>query len=114
MSGIKVSIVDAHQLSREGLRLLLVGDTYEVINATTSLDAALLEIEGGARPGLLVLVLADSGDSLQSAALQRIQSLAPDCKIVIIANNISSSLLARVTDWGVNALLRSDMSREVL
>ena len=118
MAGIGVLIVDPHQLSREGLKLLLAGDTYEVIGATTALDAALLAIAGGVRPGLLVAVLPAAGEGVQAAtqntALQQIRAVVPDCKIVLLANAISSALLAQATEWRVNALLHGDMSREVL
>src|SRR5882724_3461873 len=114
MTGIQVLIVDPHELAREGLRLLLAGEDYEVIGATASLGAALRAIEGGGRPDLLVLVLADCGETVESAALHRIRAVLPDCKLVLIVNAVAPALLARMTDWRVNALLRGDMSREVL
>jgi len=118
MAGIGVLIVDPHQLSREGLKLLLAGDTYEVIGATTALDAALLAIAGGVRPDLLVVALPAAGESVQAAsqntALQQIRAVVPGCKIVLLANAISPALLAQATEWRVNALLHGDMSREVL
>jgi DNA-binding NarL/FixJ family response regulator len=114
MDDIQVLIVDPHQLAREGLRLLLAGEAYEVVCTTTSLETALPEIEGGLRPRLLVSVLEDSGDTFQNATLQRIRAIVPECRVVLIAGKISSALLARALDWGVNALLRRDMSMEVL
>src|SRR5205823_4991955 len=110
MQNIQVAIVDAHQLSREGLKALLAGGAYEVISATTTLDAALGEITAGLRPGLLVLVLGDRGETFQDAALQQIRAAVPDCKVALIANDGSSALLERAIGWRVNALLRSDMS----
>jgi DNA-binding NarL/FixJ family response regulator len=114
MPSIRVSIVDPLQLPREGLRLLLAGAAYDVIGATPSLAAALADIKGGARPDLLVVVLRDSGDSFESATLQRIRAITPECKIVLIASDIAPELPARANDWGANALLRSDMSGDVL
>ena len=114
MQNIQVLIVDPHQLTREGLRLLLAGEAYEVVCATTSLETALPEIEGGLRPRLLVLMSEDFGDTFQNAALHRLRTIVPECRVVFIASNISSALLARALDWGVNALLRRDMSMEVL
>ena len=119
MPGIQVLVVDQHGLSREGLRLLLTGEIYDVTNATPSLEAALPEIKSGARPGLLVLVLQDSGEAFQSpsesAALEQIRAILPECKIVLIAKDtISASLLERAIGGGANALLRGDMSGEIL
>src|SRR5476649_222943 len=119
MPGIQVSVVDPHRLSCEGLKLLLAGEIYDVTSATPSLGAALLEIEAGVRPGLLVLVLQDSGETFlsaaESAALQQIRTIVSECKIVLIAKDlISSALLARAIDGGAYALLRGDMSGEIL
>jgi two-component system nitrate/nitrite response regulator NarL len=119
MPRIEVLVVDQHGLSREGLRLLLTGEIYEATVATPSLEAALPEIKAGARPGLLVLVLHGSGEAFQgaseSAALQQIRTLLPECKIVLVARDtISTSLLARAVEGGANALLRGDMSGEIL
>ena len=119
MPGIQVLVVDRHGLSREGLRLLLTGEIYQVTSASPSLEAALPEVEKGARPALLVLALRDSGETFQgaseSAALQQIRTILPECKIVLIAKDtISASLLARAIDGGANALLRGDMSGEIL
>jgi two-component system nitrate/nitrite response regulator NarL len=85
-----------------------------VIGATTSLEEALADIIGGARPDLLVAALRDSEETFESATLQRIRTIVPDCKLVLIASTIAASLPARAGDWGVNALLRSDMAEEVL
>jgi two-component system nitrate/nitrite response regulator NarL len=119
MPGIQVLVVDQHGLSREGLRLLLTGEIYDVTSAAPSLEAALPEIKGGARPSLLVLVLHDSGEAFQgaseSAALQQIRTILPECKIVLVAKDtIHASLLGRAIEGGANALLRGDMSGEIL
>jgi two-component system nitrate/nitrite response regulator NarL len=114
MPGIQVLIVDPHQIPREGLRFLLAGDRYDVIGATSSPEAALADIEAGGRPNLLIVVLRDSGETFQSATLQLIRTIVPECKIVLIASTIASSLPARVSGWGANALLRSDMSKDIL
>ncbi len=114
MERIQVMLVDPHPLSREGLTLLLHGETYNVISATTTLDAAYDEIELGLRPALLLLVLEGSREEFESATLLHIRGIVPECKVVVIANSVSSSLLTRAVDAGVNACLLGDMSTEVL
>jgi two-component system, NarL family, nitrate/nitrite response regulator NarL len=119
MADIQVLVVDQHGLSREGLRLLLTGEIYDVTCATPSLEAALPEIKRGARPGLLVLVVHDCGQIFQgaseTAALQQIRTILPECKIVLIARDtISAALLGRAIAGGANALLSGDMSGDVL
>jgi two-component system nitrate/nitrite response regulator NarL len=114
MRGTKVLIVDPRQLPREGLKFLLTRTTYRVIGATTSLEAAFADIEAGGRPDLLVVVLRDSEETFPSATLNRIRTIVPGCKVVLIASAVAPSLAARASEWGMNALLRSDISEDVL
>jgi two-component system nitrate/nitrite response regulator NarL len=112
MLAIQVLIGDPHQQSREGLKRLLADEVFDVIGATISPEGALADIQGGARPHLLVLVLENSGESFETTTLQQSSAIVPECKVVLIANTISPTLLARVSGSGANALLRNDMSRE--
>jgi two-component system nitrate/nitrite response regulator NarL len=114
MPRIDVLIVDPNQFSSEGLRLLLLAEeTYDVIGAA-SLGGALARVEAGGRSDLLVVVLDDFGETFQKATLQQVRAITPASKIVIITNTISSFVPARVSDWGVNALLLNGMPREGL
>ena len=75
MPGIQVLIVDPHQLSREGLRLLLAGETHDVIGAAISLGGALGRVEAGCRPDLIVVVLDEFGETFEKAMLQQIPAV---------------------------------------
>jgi len=55
MEHVKVILIDPHQLSREGLRLLLDGATCDV-SATKSLEEA-ERIAREVRPDILLMVL---------------------------------------------------------
>jgi two-component system, NarL family, nitrate/nitrite response regulator NarL len=114
MNGTKILLIDPHQLSREGLRLLLVAETYDVVGAARSLDEALAAIEQGLRPDLVLLVLGHSGESQHISALQEIRAGFADFKFVIIATEVSSALLTQCVEGGVSACLLRDMSAEVL
>jgi len=111
MNGTKVLLIDPHQLSREGLKLLLIADTYDVVGATRSLDEARAAIEQGACPDLVLQVL---GESQPIATLQQIRAGFADFKFVIIATEVSSALLVQCVEAGVNACLLRDMSAAVL
>src|SRR5882672_10243823 len=113
MNGNQVLLIDPHQLSREGLKLLLAGEMHDVIGATRSLDEAGAAIEQGLRPDLVLLVLGH-GESPQAAALKQSRAGFADFKLVIIAPEFSSSLLAQCVEAGVNACLLRDMSASVL
>ena len=111
MNDTKILLVDPHQLSREGLKLLLAGEGYDVVGATRSLDEARAAIEHGARPDLVLLVL---GEREHIAALQQTRAAFADFKFVILATEVSPALLAQCVETGVNACLLRDMSAAIL
>jgi two-component system nitrate/nitrite response regulator NarL len=114
MNGTKVLLIDPHQLSREGLKLLLVGATYDVVGATRSLEEARAAIEQGLRPDLVLLVLGHPGESQHIAALPQIRAGFADFKFVILATEVSPAMLAQCVEAGVNACLLRDMSAAIL
>jgi two-component system nitrate/nitrite response regulator NarL len=114
MNGNQILLIDPHQLSREGLKLLLASEAYDVVGATRSLDDASVAIEQGLRPDLVLLVLGHSGGSEHLTALHQIRAGFADCKFVIIVTEVSLSLLAQCVEAGVNACLLRDMSASIL
>src|ERR1700694_1368313 len=107
MNNTKVLLIDAHEISREGLKLLL-HDSYNIMGATRSLAEARTAIAEGLRPDLVLFVLEHLGES--AAALQRIRAGFSAFKFVIIAAEGSPSLSARCIEAGVNGCLLGDMS----
>jgi two-component system nitrate/nitrite response regulator NarL len=114
MHGNQVLLIDPHQLSREGLKLLLAGEGYDVVGATRSLDEARAAIEEGLRPQLVLVVLGHSTESEHAATLQQFRAGFADCKFVIIASEVSPTLLRHCIEAGVNACLLRDMSAAIL
>jgi two-component system nitrate/nitrite response regulator NarL len=114
MNNTKILLIDPHQLSREGLKLLLASEAYDVVGATRSLGEARAAIEQGARPDLVLLVLGQAGESEHIAALQQTRASFADFKFVILATEVSSALLAQCIEAGVNACLLRDMSAAIL
>jgi two-component system nitrate/nitrite response regulator NarL len=114
MNGSQVLLIDQHQLAREGLKLLLAGDGFDVVGATRTLDEARAAIAQGLCPDLVIQVLSRPGGSEHEATLHQIRAGFADCKFVIIVNEVSSALLAQCVEAGVNACLLRDMSAMVL
>jgi two-component system nitrate/nitrite response regulator NarL len=114
MDSIKILLVDPHQLSREGLKRLLVSETHDVIGAARTLDEAADQVANGLAPDLLICGLEDSAPGDQSAIIDQIRSKFPNLKVVILADNVSSNLLLQAINAGVNACLLRDMSLEAL
>src|SRR5713101_323345 len=117
MHRIQVLLGDPHQLSREGLKRMLEGETYNIIGVARSLDDARDLIETGLRPNLLVWAFDEAASPDQYAVIQHIRNIRTnfaDLRIIIIANNISPALLSRALSAGVGAYLLRDMSTEAL
>jgi two-component system nitrate/nitrite response regulator NarL len=114
MNSIKILLVDPHQLSREGLKRLLVSETHDVVGVARSLDEAVDLVTKGLAPDLLICGLEDSTASDQSAMVAQIRSSFPNLKVVILTDSVSSNLLLQAINAGVNACLLRDMSLEAL
>jgi len=113
MTRVQILLVDPHQLSREGLKRLLVGESYDVIGAR-SLDEAGEQIEKGLLPELIVVAFEDAASDDQSAMIQYIRTNFASTKVMVIANNISPALLTPALSAGVCACLLRDISTEAL
>jgi two-component system nitrate/nitrite response regulator NarL len=114
MSNTKVLLIDAHELSREGLKLLLHGDSYDIVGAMRSLDEASAAIAEGLRPDLVLFVLGRLGESESAPSLQQIRAGFAAFKFVIITAEASPSLSAFCREAGVNGCLTGDMSTNAL
>jgi two-component system nitrate/nitrite response regulator NarL len=114
MNNTKVLLIDTHELSREGLKLLLHSDSYNIIGATRSLDEARVAIAEGLRPDLVLFVLGHPGEGESAETLQQIRAGFSTFKFVIITAEGSPSLSARCVEAGVNGCLLGDMSTNAL
>jgi two-component system nitrate/nitrite response regulator NarL len=114
MQGNQVLVIDPHQLSRDGLKLLLVGEAFDVVGATRSLDEGRALIEQGLRPDLVLLVLGHPSETQHGAALQQMRAGFTDFKFVVIATEVTSVMLTQCIEAGVNACLLRDMSAAIL
>ncbi len=113
MTRTQILLVDPHQLSREGLKRLLDGESCDVTGAR-SLDEAGDQIEKGLRPELIVVAFEDSASDVQTAMIQYIRTKFASLKVMIIASNISPALLSHALTAGVSACLLRDISTEAL
>ena len=114
MSNTKVLLIDAHELSREGLKLLLHSDSFDVIGATRSLDEARAAVAEGLQPDLVLFLLDHLGESESAASLQQIRAGFAAFKFVIITAEGSPSLSAFCLEAGINGCLTGDMSTRAL
>src|SRR5260370_3094298 len=93
MQSIKILLVDAHQLSREGLRRLLGSETHDVIGVARSLDDAAEQIGMGLSPDMLVYAFDESTSVNQNTIVDQLPAKVSGLKVVILSHNESSNLL---------------------
>jgi two-component system nitrate/nitrite response regulator NarL len=114
MKNTKVLLIDGHELSREGLKLLLHSDSFDVVGATRSLDDASAALAEGLRPDLVIFLLDHLGAGESAASLQQFRVGFSAFKFVIITAQGSPSLTAFCLDAGINGCLLGDMSTNAL
>jgi two-component system nitrate/nitrite response regulator NarL len=114
MDTTKVLLIATHELSREGLKLLLTSDGYDVIGAVRSLEEGRAAVADGLRPELVLLVLVCPGDGDSAASLLQARAGFSVFKFVVIAPSSSAILSARCIAAGINGCLLLDMSPTAL
>jgi two-component system nitrate/nitrite response regulator NarL len=114
MKNIKILLIDSHELSREGLKILLHNELFAIIGATRSVDEARAAIAEGLRPDLVLFVLEHLRESENTETLEQIRVGFSAAKFVIIAVEGSPTLSACCIEAGVNGCLLRNMSTSVL
>lgn len=106
-------LVDSHDLSREGLKHILVGSSFRVAVAASNLCEVMDHPLGKEKPALLVLC-SHSGEELQTRLLVQFRDEHPQARIAVIADRYDHDDLATVLGLGVNCYLTKSISPENL
>jgi two-component system nitrate/nitrite response regulator NarL len=111
MSLIDVLLIGGSTLHRDGLRQSLDPDRFVVIAEGRDFSSALMVIGKGASPRLLIADISRFSEE-DFEGLRRTRDAAPDCRIVILSNDLNFSDLGRVFRAGADGYLVSELSRE--
>lgn len=109
---ISVLLIDRSKLFREGLRRILADSPFSVDHEAASLEEA-VRLLATQKPGLILLDAQDKQRSLPEG-IQKIRSLAPQVRIVVLTDKIAIDLLARMLTAGADGYLLKDMSADAL
>lgn len=104
-------LVDSHDLSREGLKHIMVGSSFRVAAAASNLAEVMDHPLGREKPALLVLC-AHSRDDF--SALVRFRDEHPQAYIAVLADRYDAEDLSTVLALGVNCYLTNSVSPENL
>lgn len=92
-----------------GIKSLIQGDPLFKLSASCAAGPALMEHLESGYPDLALL---DLTPEIKRLGLQKLQSLAPACKLILWTKSISAEFALRALDVGVRGILRKTLSVE--
>lgn len=110
---IPTLLVERFGLFREGLRHILADTPYEIQKESDSVESALALIKEGFTPRLFLFDLTKHDDQ-EFTGIKRLRADLPHLRIVVLSSKVSTKVLARALEAGVDAYLLKDMSPEAL
>ncbi len=110
---IRVALVDDHQLIREGLRLLLQGEGFEIVGEAAD-HASAIDLVMAQRPHVLVLDLTfPEGDAMP--LLRALQARQPDLRIVVLTMHSDPETVRQALAAGAAGyMIKGAQSRELV
>ena len=113
---VVAAIVSPNRLLRDGVEAILEGKGFSVGLSVPHVRDLVRDLPGeGAPPDVLILVDAPPPDSDEISALGSIRETAPDLRIIVFTEETADpAFLRRLMSTGVDALLPTDLSAEIL
>jgi two-component system nitrate/nitrite response regulator NarL len=111
MSLIDVLLIGGSTLHRDGLRQSLDPDRFVVIAEGRDFSSALTVMGKGVSPRLIIADVSRLSEE-DFEGLRRVRDAAPNCRIVVLSNDLNLSDLGRVFRAGGDGYLVSELSRE--
>jgi len=111
MSVIDVVLVGSSALHRDGLHHSLDSAQFAVVGQGRDFESVLHLLGCGASPRLIVADISRPSEK-DVADLRRLRVAAPDCRIVILSNDLNVVDLGHVFRAGADGYLVAELSRE--
>jgi len=108
---IDVTLVGGGTLHREGLRQSLDSNHFVVIAEARDFSNLLLQMGEGICPKLIIADVSRMSER-DFEAVRKVRDEAPDCRIVVLTNDLNLADLGRIFRAGADGYLVSDLSRE--
>ncbi len=100
---VPIGIVSDNALAREGLRRILEGDAFSVVEAHRSVRALLDVKERPDSPGIIILDIDEEDDICQ--AVDDIKHAVPEAKIVVLSDDFDFDLMLQAFKAGVDGYI---------
>jgi two-component system nitrate/nitrite response regulator NarL len=111
MQMINVVLVGRNNLFRQGLRRLLDSSQFSVAGEARDLTALEALLEEGLAPDLVVAEL-NGCLEVDVESLREVRAIYPDIRVVVLANELCLSDMARLLKAGADGYLVNDLSAE--
>jgi two-component system nitrate/nitrite response regulator NarL len=111
MSCIDVALIGGSTLHREGLRQSLDPNHFVVIAEGRDFSSLLPLVDKGVNPGLIIADVSRMSEN-DLVSLRQIRGDMPECRIVVLTNDLNLFDLGRIFRAGADGYLVSDLSRE--
>ena len=116
MDDIRILLVDARTLVREGIKQLLVNSGFDVVDEASDLEEACdLLAQNGLAPDVVLFEFVPSAPVEQnSGPLGRLRQLRPTVRIVALSDTLCIDRLTRLVNGGVDGFLMDGISPSAL
>ena len=92
MPPVQVLLIDHNKLFREGLKLLLSGEKFEISGEAQTVAEGVTLVQGGLAPQLVLLDMTWNSDT-ETETLRTLRDLLPDGRVVLLAADMDPQRL---------------------
>lgn len=113
---VVAAVVSSDRLLRDGIQAILEGRGFSIGLSVPHITEVMRNLRSGAEPpDVLILVGALTSDEDEISALDRVRETAPGLRIIVFAEEEAEPrVLRRLISSGVDALLPTNLSAEIL
>jgi len=112
MQPVSVTLIDANNLFRQGLKALFADQDFHIVREASSLGIALLPGPDGDAPSLVLVDpvgMGEAGDMVRS-----IKAAFPDARLVLLTGRFDDGAMLKAIEAGADGFLMKDISTDAL
>lgn len=112
MSLVSVSLIDANNLFRHGLKAMFAEQGFHIAKETSSLKAALQIVQEGDASQVILIDPVGIGDFTD--LVRSLKEACPDTHVVVLTGTLDAEIMTKAIQAGADGFLMKDMSMEAL
>ena len=112
MQAVFIFLVDANNLFRQGLKVLLTDHEFQISKEATSLDAALRGLSEGEAPDVILVDPSGIGESTE--VVRALKAACPKAHLVLLTSQLDGGAMAKAIGAGADGFLMKNISIDAL